>query len=828
MEIFDKDKLTRRRFLQASGTAGAAGALGLRSAALTRSKGAEAASPIGGATKVTKSICHQCPARCGIDVYTTNGRMHAIYGNTDHPISNGKLCPKGPIGLYIPYDPDRFKGPMKRTNPKKGRNEDPMFVPISWDEALNTVAARLQSLRDNGESHRFALCYGRGWGASEAGLQGTFGKLLGSPNVAIGHSSLCADGSKVAKKLVDGNKSYSSYDYANSNYLLMFGANFLESFRPYNNNLQQWGFIRGEKSPKTRVTAVDVRVTPTTAAADRGLLLKPGTDGALALAIAHHMLVNGNWERSFVGDFVDGKNRFVAGRTLDPFNFSEKWVHGLIEWWNVELKDRTPRWAAGVTTLPEKDIIAVAQEFGTTRPAIALMERGAHNHTNGVPNAMAIHSLNALSGSMFAKGGIGYQMGPSYGGMPVDAGEFMDDWSKNGAWKKQPRIDMKGHADGYKMASSMVQELPVNHLKGAPYKLDTIMFYLTNPVFSAPDVKVWEEALKSMFVIDTSPFPGESAWMADIILPDHSWAERMHDAPTYPFQGYPIAQMRVPAIKPLHNTKSYGDTLIEIGKRMKGPMGDYYKALDSQENVMRHLAKGFEKDPGDNGVDSFEKWVEKGVWYKKPYMWRQINGEFFEWDKVTESYSKRMSAADVNAKLLKTPTGKFEFKSSKMEMEADFIMKATNRSRAKLMFPHWEEPKYTGGGDLHFISAKTAMHAEGRGGNLPQAISLMQPQAGGRKETLMEIHPQAASQRGLSDGDKVRVKSSVGELTATVRVTELVRPDTVFLPFGQGHWQHGRWAEGRGANPSSIVVNQSDRISGMATYYSAMVSVERA
>lgn len=92
----------------------------------------------------------------------------------------------------------------------------------------------------------------------------------------------------------------------------------------------------------------------------------------------------------------------------------------------------------------------------------------------------------------------------------------------------------------------------------------------------------------------------------------------------------------------------------------------------------------------------------------------------------------------------------------------------------------------------------------------------------------MEIHPQAASQRGLSDGDKVRVKSSVGELTATVRVTELVRPDTVFLPFGQGHWQHGRWAEGRGANPSGVVVNQSDRISGMATYYSAKVSVERA
>jgi thiosulfate reductase / polysulfide reductase chain A len=121
--------------------------------------------------------------------------VHAIYGTTDHPISNGKLCPKGPLGTYILYDPDRFKGPMKRTNPNKGRNEDPGFVPISWEEALDTVAERLNGLRERGESHRFALLYGRGWGASCAGLQGTFGQLYGSPNVAIGHSSMCSDGS---------------------------------------------------------------------------------------------------------------------------------------------------------------------------------------------------------------------------------------------------------------------------------------------------------------------------------------------------------------------------------------------------------------------------------------------------------------------------------------------------------------------------------------------------------------------------------------------------------------------------------------------------------
>lgn len=156
--------ITRRRFFRLGGLAGLISAAGIGFPKLgklftsSQTRAAQPAATDQGATVITKSICHQCPGRCGIDVYTTNGRVHAIFGSLDHPISSGKLCPKGHLGAYILYDPDRFKGPMKRTNPNKGRNEDPKFVPITWDEALDTVAARLQSLRDKGESHRFALC----------------------------------------------------------------------------------------------------------------------------------------------------------------------------------------------------------------------------------------------------------------------------------------------------------------------------------------------------------------------------------------------------------------------------------------------------------------------------------------------------------------------------------------------------------------------------------------------------------------------------------------------------------------------------------------------
>lgn len=820
-----KPAVSRRRFLQATATSGAAASM--VGGYTLRETQAQAPAAGKAETKITKNICHQCPARCGIDVYTTDGRVHAIYGNTDHPIANGKLCPKGPLGTYILYDPDRFKGPMKRTNPKKGRNEDPKFVPITWDEALNTVAQRLQGLRDKGESHRFALAYGRGWGASCAGHLGTFGKLYGSPNVPIGHSSMCSDGSIKSKQATDGNGSYNAHDYRNCNYLLLFGVGFLEAFRPYNNVMQMWGYMRGEKSPKTRVTAVDVHMNTTLAASDRALLVKPGTDGALALAIAHHILVNGLWEKSFVGDFKDGVNRFKAGQNVDPAGFSEKWVKGLVEWWNVELKDRTPKWASEITTILERDIVATAQEFGSTRPAMAIFERGVHAHSNGIYNGMAVHSLNALVGSLFAKGGMMYQMGPAYGGMPANADDYLDDYAKNGPWKSQPRIDLKGHEDGYLLANNMLQELGPNSLAGKPYKLDTIMFYLTNPVWTAPNGQQWEKALAELFVIDTSPFPGETAMMADLILPDHTFLERLQDAPTYPFEGYPLAQLRVPAIKPLYDTKYFGDTIIEIGKRMKGPMGEYWKALKDTENVIRHLAKGFEANPGDNGVKDFESWKEKGVWYKKPYHWQQRNGEFFEWDGT--AHAKPMKPDDVKAKLLKTPSGKFEFRSGFLEAKADWIAAKTGRDKAKLMFPHWEEPKHPGGGDLHMVTPKVALHAEGRGGNIPMAISLLQPTMGGRDQVFIEMHPETAAKRSIADGDRVRIKSTAGAIEGQVRLFQGVRPDTLVFPMEHGHWAQGRWAKNRGpGHCGEVTVNQSDRITGQCSYYTTKVTIEKA
>lgn len=923
--------ITRRRFLQATGVAGAAGTVGLGTQLMSIEKVQAQAPAATTQTVISKNFCHQCPARCGIDVYTTNGRVHAIYGTLDNPISNGKLCPKGHYGTYLLYDPDRFKGPMKRTNPKKGRDEDPKFVPVSWDEALATVAGRLNSLRDKGESHRFGLLFGRGWGATDAGLLGDFGKLYGTPNATLNHSSMCSDASKKAKMCVDGNYSYNSYDYENTNYLLIFGAGFLESFRPLNNNLQAWGRMR-TKAPRTKVTVVDVHLSTTGAAADRLLLTKSGTDGALALAMAHVILTEGLWDKNFVGNFVDGINRFKSGSTIglaysqedvearrqakaesaakqveseqkalaekaklhagmdslrnkieetddekviaelkkkladlekkekdaeglaaavkaqrtalekgakppkEPAAgdtmFQEKWTLGLLEWWNAVLKDCTPEWAEKITTIPARDIAAVGREFGSTRPAIALFERGATAHTNGVYNGMAIHALNALVGSLFAKGGLGYQSSVPWGKLSVKADDYLDDYAKSGD-RKKPRVD-RVKTDAWPTASNMMQEIAKNHLAAKPYKMDTLMFFLTGPIFSGPECKDWEKALQEIFVIDTSPYPGETAMFADLILPDHTYLERWQIADTYPFQGYPLAMIRTPAVKPLYDTKVFGDVVIEIGKRIKGPMGEYYKKLDNVENIIKQMAKGFEEKPGSNGVNNFETFVQKGCWYKKPYSYRQIAGEFYFWDGDTKSYSKQMVPAEVKDKLLKTPSGKYEFKSGYLvdEHHAHYVHEKLGIPLEMVGYPQYIPAKHPGGGDLHFISPKLTAQAEGRQANIPYATAIMQPTAGGNRDVFLEIHPDTAAKRGIKHGDKVRLKNDVGSLDAIARVFTGIRPDTVALPMIHGHWAQGRWATAKNRLPSAstneITANISEPISGLACYHTGMVFVEKA
>ena len=119
------------------------------------------------------------------------------------------------------------------------------------------------------------------------------------------------------------------------------------------------------------------------------------------------LLTEGLWNREFVGDFKDGKNLFVAGKTVDEAAFAEKETHGLVKWWNLELKDRTPAWAEKETLIPAAQIVRVARAMGKAAPKVAVwMGPGVAMNPRGTYSAMAVHALNGLLGSIDVEGGV--------------------------------------------------------------------------------------------------------------------------------------------------------------------------------------------------------------------------------------------------------------------------------------------------------------------------------------------------------------------------------------------------------------------------------------
>jgi anaerobic selenocysteine-containing dehydrogenase len=188
-----------------------------------------------------------------------------------------------------------------------------------------------------------------------------------------------------------------------------------------------------------------------------------------------------------------------------------------------------------------------------------------------------------------------------------------------------------------------------------------------------------------------------------------------------------------------------------------------------------------------------------------------------------------MSAEDVKKKLFKTDSGKFELRSSYLEHYADYVSEKTGIPTERVGFPQWLPPQYTGNGDLHLVTPKTVAHGEGRTANLPHAISRYQPVVGGRKEMFLEIHPATAKSKGIRNGDLVKISNDLGSIVAHARLQAGMRPDTVVLPFGFGHWAQGRWARGRETgNPGEIIPNVSEPVSNLAGYFAVTVNVEPA
>ncbi|WP_136805557.1 molybdopterin-dependent oxidoreductase [Desulfosediminicola flagellatus] len=784
------------------------------------------------------TTCQGCTTWCPVEVFVQDGRAVKVKGNRYSKQNDGKVCPRGHLAMQQLYDPDRVKVPMKRTNPNKGKGHDPKFVPISWDEALNTIADKMMDLRNNEETEKFCLMRGRYTYLRDI-IYDVMPKVFGSPN-NISHSSTCAEAEKFGAYYTEGYWDYRDYDLSNSNYILIWGCDPVASNRMVPAAIKRLG----DALDRATVAAVDPRLTTSAAKAKEWLPIIPGTDGALALAIAHVILTGGVWNKEFVGDFIGGINLFKAGMVVAESSFMEKETHGLIHWWNLAVKDMTADKAAEICGVSAIQITRVAMGLAAAAPNVAVwMGPGAAMQARGAYSAMAVHALAGLLGSVDNIGGS-----LQTAKIPVNSlnSEILKKHQDALAKKhsKFEKIDQRGRlelpviAKGKSGGGVSTNNAATGIVNKDPYEIKVLVGYMNNFVFSCNGTDRWEKALSSVpFTVHLTTNASEFTMFADIVLPcTVNMFERYGFVKTKANR-YATCTLLQPVVKPLWDViqdETEFPYLIAEKLKERG-FSNLYDCLvemyaDPETGAVPANSKEFtvnalkyytmplwdgKKDTHGDTINGWADMLQKGMWNSEPYKYKSHwGGKFKTESKKFEFYSETLKKA-------------LSGHAKKHEVDVDTVMaKANYTARGELAFvPHYEPPLRHGSKEefpFVFIDYKSRLNREGRSQNSPWYYEFKHVDPGdiGGQDTL-RINPADAVKLNINDGDKVKITSMGGSGECIARTWEGVRPGTVSKSYGQGHWAYGRTATGdfsesatRGVNNNTIIPWELERLSG--------------
>jgi anaerobic selenocysteine-containing dehydrogenase len=846
--------VNRRTFLKASMGGGLVAAIGggpLLSAFAEVAPGGRPAAAVG---QWIASTCQGCTSWCPIQVRVAEGRAISVRGNPLSKANHGRICPRPHLALQQVYDPDRIKVPMKRTNPRKGRNEDPKFVPITWDEAIGLIADKMMELRATDETHKFVLFRGR-YSYMRDIIYSAMPKIFGSPN-GISHSAICAEAEKFGPYYTEGFWDYRDYDLEHTRYVLCWGADPLSSNRQVPHAISIWGKVRDQ----AEIAVIDPRLSATAAKADEWLPVMPGEDGALAVAMAHVILTEGLWSRDFVGDFVDGRNLFVAGQQVDETLFTENMTSGLVRWWNMELKDRTPEWAEQQCSVPADQIRRVAIGFARAAPrAISWLSPGACMQPRGAYAAMAAHALNGLVGSTDHMGGAVQKTKVPASTIPAYTA-YQDEMSLKNT--KEHKIDQRGSLvfpalkSGKSGGGVVTNNAADAILDENPYEIKVAIAYWANFAFSCSGSERWEKALSKLpFFAHITTHASETSHFADVVLPaaHHMFEKWSFLKSKQNMHGYSTLTERV--IEPMWDVRQ-DETEIpwmiaeKLAERGFDNLDRYFKeqfadpetgaAPTNSEEFAYSAVKMFTRacwdsthaDYGKYGdrLNGWDDFVARGVWNSHRFQPGKIRGAFKTVSGKFEFYSETLKKA-LNSHAEKHAT------------TVDAVLDATNyTARGETAFiPHFE-PALRWGDEkdfpLVFFEHRSRLNREGRSANCTWYQGHKNADPGDENwDDVLKMNPIDAARLELSNGDRVKVTSPVGSITVNVKLWEGVRAGTVTKCYGQGHWAYGRVAAldfqnriPRGGNNNTILPPEYDRLSGSTARHGGVtrVRVEKA
>jgi len=644
---------------------------------------------------------------------TVNGEGRAIkvQGDPSQPVTQGFLC--GKVAKYLDrvYAPDRILYPLKRKpgvakGPLVRGREHEAFERVSWDEALDFIAARLEETAEQYGSESI-LPY------SYAGTIGVLG--FGSMDRRFFHRlggsqlnrTICSEAGGVAWNLVYGKKlGMPTEDYALAKLIVAWGANI------HGNNIHLWPMVEQARRNGARLIVIDPYKTRTAALADWHIAIRPGTDSALALGLMHVILRDGLEDRAYIAEMTHGIERLAE-----------------------RVREYTPERVAVWTGMTASEVEQLAREYSTTRPAALRMNYGVQRSENGGTAARAIAMLPALTGAWKHRGG---------GGQLSTSGAF--------AWDKRAleRPDLAQASPLKRLArvvnmSTLGQAL--TELGGPNAKpsdgpaVHALFVYNSNPGAVAPNHNAVRRGLArtDLFTVVHEQFFTDTTDYADVILPATTFLEHTDIQGAY---GHYFVQLSNQAIEPPGEAKPNVWLFSQLARRMgftEECFGDSAEQLIGQA-----LNLGADGHSGNAGMEHITLADLKECGHIPLGFHRDPEGHPFQ------PYTSGPSA---------TPSGKIEFYSETLAAQGldplpAFIPPHESRwGEGAKLFP------------LEFLSRKADNYMNSTFANLDGHRKME-----ARTNQRLEMHPLDARSRGICDGDAVRIFNDRGSLHLTALI----------------------------------------------------------
>ena len=675
------------------------------------------------APKIVRVACpHDCPDTCAMLVTVEDGVATQIRGDPAAPFTDGTLCTKVAHYLERTYAPDRLLYPQKRIG-KKGEGK---FRRITWDEALDEIAARLKALAaDNPESILPCSYAGTMGMVQYMSMDRRFFHKLGA---SLLDRTLCSSAGKFGlKATLGGSVGMDPERFDEARLIILWGAN------PIVSNLHLWSRVQAAKRRGAKVIAIDPYRSLSAEKCTQQVALLPGTDGALALGMMHVLISEG---------LLDGD--YIAKYTLGYEALRER-----------VLKEYSPAWAARVCGVSTEEVVQLAREYGATKPAAIRLNYGMQRHAGGGIAARTIACLPALTGAW---------RDPA-GGIVLTTADF---FGFDHAALERPDL-LAGRRPRVINQSKLGDALT-----GAEPPVRMTIVYNNNPVAVCPDSEkvIAGFSREDLFTVVMDHFQTDTADYADILLPATTQLEH-HDV--HKSYGHLYMLANNPAIAPV------GESLpnSEVFRRLAARMGFEEPCFrDSDEDICRTAL---------NGID---------------------------WDRLKEAGWQKLDVPERFAPFAQggfpTPSGKCEFYSAALERQGidplPFYNPPAEVENREL------EQRYP----LAFLSPPARNFLNSSFANIARFRSL-------EREPHLDLHPKDAAERGIADGDMVRVFNDRGSQRLRARVNGKPRPGVVVAP---SVWWKKYAPDGRNAN--NLTSQRTSDLGGGATFYDYRVQVERA